>query len=139
MSHSTLVNVGNAAFIKPLIAGVVAAAGEKFVMRGNDMNAIYFGGAVAAGIAVSGTLGAIIEPYMPTSTSIASAIGKSLEARIIEVASGTASAAAINKFILNNDWRSDYNALFMRIGIIAAADIVAESVVDAMVHATVKH
>ena len=129
---STLVNVGNSIFIKPAVAGLIAAAGEKYVMKSNDMTALYFGGAVAAGVAVSGTVGAVIEPYMPTSTSIASTLGKTLEARIIEVTSGSAVAYAVNKFVLHNEWRTDTNSLLMRIGIITAADIIAETVVDAM-------
>ncbi len=132
MSPSNLVNVGTAAIIKPLIAGVIAAAGEKFAMGGRDETALFFGGAVAAGIAVSGTIGAIVEPHLPTSTSIASALGKSLEARIIEITTGSAAAFVVNKFILNNEWRSDYNSLLMRVGIIAIADIAAETIVDAM-------
>ena len=49
------------------------------LMHGNNMNAIYFGGAVAAAIAVSGTIGAVIEPHLPASTNIK--LGKSLVTR----------------------------------------------------------
>ena len=113
---------------------MLAAAGEKYVLHGNNMNALYFGGAVAAGIAVSGTLGAIIEPHLPTSTNIASKLGKSLEARIIEVSAGSAAAYAVNKFVLNNEWRTDMNSLLMRVGIIAGADLAAETLIDILAH-----
>ena len=129
---STLVNVANAAFIKPAVAGLIAAIGEKYVMHSNDMTSLYFGGAVAAGVMVSGTVGAIVEPMMPTSTNIASTLGKTLEARIIEVSSGSVVAYAVNKFVLHNEWRTDTNSILMRIGIVAAADVIAETVVDAM-------
>jgi hypothetical protein len=82
---STLVHVGNAVFIKPVVAGLICAAGERYIMHNDNMSAMYFGGAVAAGVLVSGTIGAIIEPHLPTSTSIASALGKSLEARIMKL------------------------------------------------------
>jgi hypothetical protein len=129
---SNLVNVANAAFIKPAVAGLIAAIGEKYVMHSNDVTSLYFGGAVAAGVLVSGTIGAIVEPYMPTSTSISSTLGKTLEARIIEVSSGSAVAYAVNKFVLNNEWRTDTNSILMRIGIITAADVIGEVIVDAM-------
>ena len=131
---STLVSVGNAAILKPLFSGVIAAAGEKLIMKNDNMSSPYFGGAVAAGIAVSGTIGALIEPHLPTSTSIASKLGKSLEARIIEVSTGTAAAYVVNKFVLHNDWRTDYNAMFMRVGIIAGADLAAETLIDILAH-----
>ena len=131
---NSLVTVANAAILKPVIAGALAGLGEKYVLRGNNMNALYFGGAVAAGIAVSETLGALIEPHLPTSTNIASKLGKSLEARIIEVSAGSACAYAVNKFVLNNEWRTDMNSLLMRVGIIAGADLAAETLIDILAH-----
>ena len=129
---STMVHVGNAIFIKPVVAGLVAAAGEKYILRGDNTSSMYFGGAVAAGIMMSGTVGALIEPHLPTSTNIASALGKSLEARIIETATGSAAAYVVNKFVLHNEWRHDMNSILMKIGIVAAADIAAEMVVDSL-------
>ena len=131
---SSLVTVANAAILKPLFAGVIAAAGEKFVMKNDNISSLYFGGAVAAGIAVSGTIGAIIEPHLPTSTNIASKLGKSLEARIIEVSTGSAAAYAVNKFVLNNEWKVDMNSILMRVGIIAGADLAAETLIDVLAH-----
>ena len=130
---SKMVNVGNAIFIKPLVAGAVAGACEKFVMKGSNQTALYFAGAVAGGILVSGTIGAIIEPAIPTSTGIGSMIGKSLEARIVEVSCGSAVSFAVNKFLLKNEWKTNTHDVLMRVGIIAAADVIAETVVDAMV------
>ena len=132
---SKLVHVGNAVFIKPVVAGAIAGLGEKYILHGSNITSLYFGGAVAAGIMVSGTIGALIEPHVPTSTSIASMLGKSLEARIIEVSTAGAASYAVNRFVLHNEWRTDMNSLLMRIGIIAVADVVAESVVDVLVHA----
>ena len=122
-----LVHVGNAMFIKPFIAGAAAAVGEKYVMNGSNNSALYFGGAVAAGIFASGTVGALLEPAVPTATSIGSMLGKSLEHRVIEV--GTSSAVS---FVVNNEWHTNTNALLMRVGIITAADIIAEMVVDSL-------
>ena len=127
-----LVHVGNAMFIKPFIAGAAAAVGEKYVMNGSNNSALYFGGAVAAGIFASGTVGALLEPAVPTATSIGSMLGKSLEHRVIEVGTSSAVSFVVNKYLLKNEWHTNTNALLMRVGIITAADILAEMVVDSL-------
>lgn len=127
-----LVNVGNAMFIKPVIAGAIAGAGEKFIMKGSNTTALYFAGAVAGGIAVSGTIGKLLEPAVPTATSIGSMLGKSLEHRIIEVTCGTSVAFAVNKFILKNEWRTDMHDVMIRVAIISVADVLSEFIVDSM-------
>ena len=131
--HEKSVHVANAMFIKPFVAGAIAGAGEKFIMGGNNTTALYFGGAVTAGIFASGTVGALLEPAVPTATSIGSMLGKSLEHRVIEVGTSTVSAYLINKFLLKNEWKiSDYQTIGKRVAIITVADIVAEMVVDSL-------
>ena len=55
---------------------------------------------------------------------------KTLETRVLEIGLGTGSTYAINKFVMNNDLRP--NDLLQKVGVILAADFVAEYIDDYM-------
>ena len=127
-------NVANALTIKPILAGGVAAAGEKFINKADNMTALYFGASVGAGIAVSGTVGAVAAEFLPTSTNIGSKLMKNLEARVIEIGCGAGSSWAINKYVLKNEWQYGSQALIRKMAIITAADFIAEAFSETLSH-----
>ena len=117
------------AVAKPLIAGVVAGLGDHFIM-GNphyQLNA-QFAGAVGGAILLASNVEQIVSPYFPTSTPMGH-IGKALEGRIVEIACGSAGAAAFQKFVLK---KMDYDMATWgkRIAVIAAADIAGETICE---------
>lgn len=75
-------------------------------------------------------LGSIAGNYVPDLTMGFFPNGKSIERRLFEIAGGSAVGYAINKYYLNNDLnRQD---MLMRLGAIAAADIISEYFSDYM-------
>ena len=128
MSAFTVKSVFSHSVLKPLVAGVVCGAGNQLILGDTNLvSNVYFGGAVAAGIACVSTVEPFVQQYMPTSTPLG-AMSKTLESRVMEIALGSASVFALNKFVLKNDMQpSQYlHKLFL----IAAADVVAETVCE---------
>lgn len=122
--------VGRSA-LKSGLCGGFAAAADHFVMQNPhiQLNA-YFGFAVTAGVFSASTVGGIVSPYFPTHTPLGD-IGKTLEGRIVEVAMGTASTLALQRFVLNQidfDWKQ----VATRVAIIGVSDICAEYVCDVL-------
>jgi hypothetical protein len=116
------------AVAKPLVAGIVAGMSDHFIMKNTNKTAnAYFGLAVGGGIAAVSWVEPIVSPFFPTHTPMGN-IGKALEGRIIEIACGSASAYALNKYVLKNDYNN--NDLMMRLGIVAGSDIVGECVCE---------
>ena len=116
------------AILQPMVAGAICVAGNQFVLGETNMTSnLYFGGAVAGGIALISTVEPIVQKMMPTSTPLG-AVAKTLESRVIEVALGSASVFALNKYVLKNDLQP---AQYMhKLFLIAAADIAAETVME---------
>jgi hypothetical protein len=112
---------------KPLAGAVVAIAADKYILKQDNMTrSLYFGAAVAGALYAS----QIVNPMMPNVLGvILKDNGKGIEDRAVEIIAGSASAYAVNKYVLNND----YNPFDMkRIGIIAAADFAGEYFSDYM-------
>ena len=84
-----------------------------------------FGGAVAGGVFVAANFGELLHPYFPTASPVGVA-GKVLEARIVEVLFGSAGAYALNHFLIKGEL--NHKNMLYKLGIIAAADVVGESV-----------
>ena len=114
--------------LKPILTGGVIILLDKFVLNHSDMNSsLYFGVAGAAGIFAAQN----IVPMLPAQPSFSTMIDtKTLETRLLEIGLGTGATYGINRFILNNDLRP--NDLMMKVGVIAAADFVAEYIDDYM-------
>lgn len=113
---------------KPLFAGITAAAAEHLLMKNNDIKScVMFGGAVGAGVFGASSVGAIVGPMLHTSTPMG-ALGKNLEMRVIEIACGSASAYALNHFVLKNEYNT--NNLLYKLAIVAGADFVGEAVCE---------
>ena len=111
---------------KAIVAGGVAAAGDHFIMKNPDVKTCaMFGGAVAGGVFVAANFGELLHPYFPTASPVG-AVGKVLEARIVEVLFGSAGAYALNHFMIKGEL--NHKNMLYKLGIIAAADVVGESV-----------
>ena len=111
--------------LKPLITGAVIVAIDKYALNQQNLNSsLYFGLAGAVGI-----FGAqIVTPMIPKQGSGTMIDPRTLEGRILEVGLGAGATYGLNRFVLNNDLRP--NDLMMKVGVIAAADFVAEYIDD---------
>ena len=120
------VNVINQVFLKPAITGALCVAADKFILQERYLDrSLYFGGCAALGVCMGGSMGLLIEPYLPTETFFDSATAKTVEARIIEVGFGSSAYFLVSKFVLNSPF--DQNDLLKKLGILIAADIAAET------------
>ena len=111
--------------LKPIINGAVIVAIDKYALNQQNLNnSIYFGIAGAVGI-----FGAqIVTPMIPNQGSGTMIDPRTLEGRVLEVGLGTGATYALNKFVFLNDLNP--NDLMMKVGVIVAADFVAEYIDD---------
>ena len=111
--------------LKPILAGAVIVAIDKYALNQQNLNnSIYFGIAGAVGI-----FGAqIVTPMIPNQGSGTMIDPRTLEGRVLEVGLGTGATYALNKFVFLNDLNP--NDLMMKVGVIVAADFVAEYIDD---------
>ena len=111
--------------LKPILAGSVIVAIDKYALNQQNLNnSIYFGIAGAVGI-----FGAqIVTPLIPNQGSGTMIDPRTLEGRVLEVGLGTGATYALNKFVFLNDLNP--NDLMMKVGVIVAADFVAEYIDD---------
>ena len=125
MSNSNAVNQANAYF-KPMLTGVIAAAGEKYLLNQQDMNkSMYFAIAVAGGSYMGSMVGSYLPVLVPTVGFID---GKTLEVRLAEVGSGAAAAYLLNMQVLKNDYQ--YSQMYPKLALIAGSDFIAEYITD---------
>jgi hypothetical protein len=117
----------NTAYLKPLITGAVAVAGDKFLFNEQDMQkSLFFGLAVGAGSFAGNYVGSNIAPaLLPTVGFID---GKTLEVRLAEVGSGAAAAYLLNTQFLKNDF--EYSQMYPKLALIAGSDFIAEYLID---------
>ena len=119
------------AVAKPLFAGITAGLADRFIMKNPDLTSnMYFAGAVGAGIFAVSWVEPIVSKAVPTHTPIGH-IGKALEGRILEIACGSASAYAVNHYVLKNEYNVDN--LMYKLAIIAGSDLVGEAVCEMLV------
>jgi hypothetical protein len=122
------------AVVKPFVAGAVAAAADHYFMKNPHLkeNAI-FGGAVGGGIFLASNVEQAVSQFFPTATSLGlkDGIERNLEGRIVEITCGSAAVLAINKFVLG---KADYDMhqWMIRGGIIAAADVIGDTICTLM-------
>lgn len=113
-------------YLKPLITGAVAVAGDKMLFNEPDLTkSLYFGAAVAGGTYIGSMVGDMLPVVVPTTGYFD---GKTLEVRLAEVGAGAASAYALNRFVLKNDFQ--YSQMYNKLALIAAADFIAEYATD---------
>ena len=122
MSTST-----NSSYLKPLITGAVAMAGDKFIFNEpNIEKSFYFGVAVGAGTFAGNYIGTNITPaLLPT---VGFMDGKTLEVRLAEVAAGAVGAYYLNRLILQNDFEP--SQMYPKLALIAGSDFIAEYITD---------
>ena len=124
---STTSTSTNSAYLKPLITGAVAVAGDRFLLNQLDMNkSLYFGGAVAAGTFLGAMVGDSIPVVIPEGGTYYDA--KTLEQRLAEVGASAAVAYIINTQILKNDYQ--LSQMYPKLALIAGSDFIAEYIVD---------
>ena len=124
---STTSTSTNSAYLKPLITGAVAVAGDRFLLNQLDMNkSLYFGGAVAAGTFLGAMVGDSIPVVIPEGGTYYDA--KTLEQRLAEVGASAAAAYVINTQILKNDYQ--FSQMYPKLALIAGSDFIAEYIVD---------
>ena len=117
----------NNAYLKPLITGAIAVAGDKFLLNQQDMNkSLYFGGAVAAGTFLGAMVGDSIPVVIPEGGTYYDA--KTLEQRLAEVGASAVAAYVINTQILKNDYQ--FSQMYPKLALIAGSDFIAEYIVD---------
>ena len=111
--------------LKPIITGAVLVAIDKYALNQQNLNnSIYFGIAGAVGIFAA----QIVTPLIPNQGSGTMIDPRTLEGRVLEVGLGTGATYALNKFVFLNDLNP--NDLMMKVGVIVAADFVAEYIDD---------
>jgi hypothetical protein len=124
---STTSTSTNSSYLKPLITGAVAVAGDRFLLNQLDMNkSLYFGGAVAAGTFLGAMVGDSIPVVIPEGGTYYDA--KTLEQRLAEVGASAAAAYIINTQILKNDYQ--FSQMYSKLALIAGSDFIAEYIVD---------
>ena len=117
----------NNAYLKPLITGAVAVAGDKFLLNEPDMNkSLYFGAACAAGTFLGAMVGDSLPVVVPAGGTYYDA--KTLEQRLAEVGIGAVSAYVINTQFLKNDF--EYSQMYPKLALIAGSDFIAEYITD---------
>ena len=117
----------NNAYLKPLITGAVAVAGDKFLLNEPDMNkSLYFGVACAAGTFLGAMVGDSLPVVVPAGGTYYDA--KTLEQRLAEVGIGAVSAYVINTQFLKNDF--EYSQMYPKLALIAGSDFIAEYITD---------
>ena len=111
--------------LKPILTGAVIVALDKYALNQQNLNnSIYFGIAGAVGIFAA----QIVTPMIPNQGSGTMIDPRTLEGRVLEVGLGTGATYALNKFVFLNDLNP--NDLMMKVGVIVAADFVAEYIDD---------
>ena len=115
--------------LKPFLVGGIIVAADKMILNQQDMNSsLYFGIAGVAGIYAAQNLAQMLPSNQGQISTMIDV--KTLETRMLEIGVGAGATYAINKFALNNDLRP--NDLLQKIGVIVAADFVAEYIDDYM-------
>jgi hypothetical protein len=121
------------AVAKPLFAGIAAAVGEHFIMKNDDLKSCaIIGGAVGGGIFSVSWVEPLVSKLSPTNTFIGT-VGKTLEGRILEIACGTGAVYVLNRYVLKNEVNVTSKAFMTRVGIIAGADLIGESVCEFLI------
>lgn len=82
--------------MKPLFAGAVAFGIQRYYLNKDQNQAMYFGGAVAAGQYVA-------DMFSPSLKPMFGATGGSLIEKVVELGSSGASAIVLNKYVLKNE------------------------------------
>jgi hypothetical protein len=115
--------------LKPFLVGGIIVGLDKLVLNQPNINSsIYFGVSGIAGIYLAQNLAQMLPSNQGSISTMIDT--KTLETRMLEVSLGAGATYAINKFALNNDLRP--NDLLNKVGVILAADFVAEYIDDYM-------
>ena len=120
--------MSNSNFIKPIAMAGCVIVGDKYLLRENDMNrSLYLGVAGGAGVYAAGLLAPMLplESMLPDGSFTDS---KTLELRLVEVASAVGVSYVLNKYVLKND--PFINIQYDKLALLAGADFVSEYIDD---------
>jgi len=113
----------NGDLLKSIVAGAVAVAADKYILKQSNMqSSLYFGAATAAGIYFSGNVIKMIPSIGSFSTT------KTVGTRLAEVGTSSAAVYALNKFVLNNDLNPQQFG--MKIAVVVLSDVIGEYASD---------
>ena len=121
-----------AAIVKPVVTGSIVGLVEKFYFQNTDMNCLYTGAAVATGVLATSWVEPMTNNLFPTKTATGAGM-KFLEGRIVEIACASGACYGLTRYVFKTEMNPRNFA--MKIGVIAAADSLAELITDFIVHA----
>ena len=108
-------------YTKPAIGAAFAIAADKFVLQQPDMQkSLYFGLAVGGALMAANVVEGSIPDFLPDISSLG-ASGKTMSERVVEIATGSLGAYAVNRYVLKND--TNPRDMAKKIGIVVVADI----------------
>lgn len=116
---------------KPIIAGLTVFVLDRFILKNTNLRSgLLFSGAMAGGVMISSGIAASVDA-VNLDEKIPSALGKSLQKRVIEISLGTVSIYALNHYMLQN--RDDDGGWVKRLLVIAAADMISETITQSII------
>jgi hypothetical protein len=121
-----------AAIVKPIVTGSIVGVVEKMYFKNTDINCLYTGLAVSAGVLATSWVEPLTNNLFPTKTATGAGM-KFLEGRIVEIACASGACYGLTRYVIKTEMNPRNFA--MKIGVIAAADSLAELITDFIVHA----
>ena len=112
-------------YLKPLASAGVAVLLDRLLLKQTDIKKnLSFALSVGAGIGI----GAMVAKNLPIPDSpSAFGNGKQIGSRVLEIASGTATTYAVNRFVMKNDAGT---GMIRKVGVIFASDLLGEYITD---------
>ena len=115
--------------IKPIVTGLIAAAGEHYILNQTNLqNNAIFGATIGTSTLASQLIGNMIPNNAFNLPLLGN--GKGLENRILELAFNAGGGYAVNRYVFNNDFAQYLS--YQRILIILGADMAGSWVSDAL-------
>jgi PhoPQ-activated pathogenicity-related protein len=123
----------NRNYLKPLVAGVIAATLDNVFLKQTivSSNAI-FGASVGIGCWLASLAAPAVVAVVPTVGDTTLMNTKTLAVRLSEIGLGLGTSWAINKYVAMNDYNVTSRQRNEQLAVIAVSDFVAEYVADYM-------
>jgi hypothetical protein len=123
----------NRNYLKPIVAGVIAATLDNmFLKQSYVKNNLFFGASVAVGCWLSEMAAPAVVALVPAMGDTTLMNTKTLAVRISEIGLGAGTSWAVNRYLVGNDFSKGSKALTNKLAVIAVSDFVGEYVADYM-------
>lgn len=123
----------NRNYLKPLVAGVIAATLDNMFLKQSIVRSnMFFGASVAVGSWLSAMAAPAVVAVVPAVGDTTLMNTKTLGVRLSEIGLGLGTSWAVNKYIVGNDYTLNSKELTNKLGVIAVSDFVAEYITDFM-------